>query len=484
MANAWLNALFITKTYWASEYESYPIWNEATKKLEYQEEVKSGVKIDVVNPRNIRLDPYGDQYIIEIVPNVPLHTFVEMGTQNGWTNVQLIKHDLLFNAAPNPDQDTEVQEDRSNHLPVIDLHYVYAKALTDESGRLLCRDICFIIANREYVVDFKYNLGVNGATPYTVHNPMLDVYGRYGRPYISKVRSVIKQYVNMVNLAHDAGVLAGLGTHEIDLDLLEAGMAHTFTSDIEPGKVLAASKGGGTGKLVTSTYSPGTTVQSLLQLVYFYDQQIQNHSYQTEFFDGQNSSRGRKTATEVNTKTQQTNTFFTDIATQIENHSVQPTVEKALYTYLLNMDDDTTKDLSVNISDDAIRGYFTGLSHAERLKDIRDLRIEVKGISGRLQTQNNFSKVLQLLSVMANFGITQGLTATKLIKKAFEVVDDTPDEYFDMEMLEQAEESMAGVPSQGNQPSGTPGSISGGMEQPQAVQARSEVPGTAPPASV
>ena len=472
LANSWLNALFVTKTYWHTERDTYPLWNEETNQLEYDEEIKSRVKIEVIKPRNIRLDPYGDQYIIEICPNIPLHTFMEMGEQNGWINMEAIKRDLLFDAPSGIDDDATDPEEKSKHLPLINLHYVYTKALTDESGDLICKDVCFVIVNKDYVVDFKYNTGVNGATPYTVHNPMLDVYGRYGRPYISKVRSLIKEFVKTVNLAVDAGVLSGLGTHELRRDLLDTGMTHTVTSDIDPGRTLSKR---GEGKLLESTYPPTGVVQSLLQLVYFFDQQIQNHSYQTEFFDGQNTSRGRKTATEVQTKVQQSNTFFTDIATQIENHSVQPTLEKALYTYLLNMDDDTIKDLSVNISDEKVRGYFIGLSYADRLKDIRDLQVEVKGISGRLQVQNNFSKVLQLLSILANFGAVQGIAVTKLIEKGFEVVDDTPDEFFDMELLQQVTQGMSQAPSTQQQPSGVSGQVAGGMDQPPGAQVQRSI---------
>lgn len=479
LSNAWLNALFITKTYWCTEYESYPTWDEPENKLVYESEPVSKVKIDVVNPRNIRLDPYGEQYIIEYCKRIPLHAFLEMGKQNGWINLEPIKLEMLVSPPPSDDEDVDSNTDSSNHLPTVDISYVYSKALTDEAGKLLCKDICFVVVNDDYVVDFKYNTGVNGATPYTVHNPMIDVMGRYGRPYISKLRSLIKQYINAVNLANDAGVLSGLGTHEINRSLLDGGFAHTVTSDIEPGKLYSKN---GDGDLISSSWPNQSSLQGLLQLIYFYDQQIQNHSYQTEFFDGQNTSRGRKTATEVQTKTQQSNTFFTDIATQIENYSVQPTVEKALYTYLLNMDDVTLKDLSANISDETVRGYFNSLSYAERLKDIRELQIEVKGISGRLQTQNNFSKVMQLLSVMANFGVVNGIAVTKLIEKGFEVVDDTPDEFFNMEMLRQLEQASQQPPSQA--PSGTPGQNAQGMEQPPEAQVQRAIADQTPPPGV
>lgn len=111
-----------------------------------------------------------------------------------------------------------------------------------------------------------------------------------------------------------------------------------------------------------------------------------------------------------------------------------------------------------------------------RIRDIRELQIEVRGISGRLQSQNDFNKVIQLLSVLGNFGVTQGLTQTKLIDKAFEVVDNTPDEFFDMDLLRQLQEQLANGQPTGQQPPGVPGSagmdgkVAGGSEQPPDAQ--------------
>lgn len=471
LAYAWTNALYCTKTYWCTDDETYPTLEDG--ELVWNKEPKSRVKIEVVNPRNIRLDPNGDQYIIEHQEDIPFHAFMRMGKKAGWTNLDKVKESMFINEVQDIEQDESIVGTGGKHLPTVDLDYVYTKALTDERGELLCEDIYFVVVNRDYVVDFGYNMGINGGTPYTVHNPMLDVYGRYGRPYISKLRSLIQQYVNVVNLMVDSSILSGLGTHELNRDLLDPGMSHTVTRDVDPGRLLSKR---GEGKLLESTYPPNGIVQSLLQVAYFFDQQIQNHSYQTEFFDGQNTSRGRKTATEVQTKTQQSNTFFTDIATQIENYSVKPTIEKALYTYLINMDDPTTKDLAQTISDESVRGYFLGLSHEERIRDIRELQIEVRGISGRLQSQNDFNKVIQLLSVLGNFGVTQGLTQTKLIDKAFEVVDNTPDEFFDMDLLRQLQEQLANGQPTGGQPptqpgaAGMDGKVAGGSEQPPDAQ--------------
>ena len=464
LSYAWLNALFITKTEYAREVQCYPLLNSETTKLEYQEEVVGRVNIRPVPPRNFRLDPAGDRYQIEIVPDVSLSEFMDMATTNKWANADKIKRELLSPVEQPIDkkQDSIV---KTNHLPTVTLYYVYSQALTNRSGETVLKDCKFILANKEYLLHIDYNDGINGSTPYTVHNPMMDVYGRYGRPYISKVRSLIKQYINCLNLAMDAGVLSALGVHEINSAALANASTHTVTSDIEPGKMVVKTN---EQELIRSTYPPNNTMQAILQMLYVLDQLIQNHSYQSEFFTGQPTAKGRPTLGEVQIKTQQNNTFFTDIATQVENLSLQPTLEKALYTYLIHMDDTSNLRLLENIKDENVKHYLQTLPYADRIADIRQLRIEVKGMSGKIQRQNNFSKVIQLLGVLGNFpGANQALTVGKLIEEGFSVVDSTPDEFYDMDMLNNL---MAATVGQLTQPTpgqpGMNGQVAGGMEQP------------------
>lgn len=464
LSYAWLNALFITKTEYGRETQCYPLLNSETGKLDYTEEIVGRVNIRPVAPRNFRLDPVGDRYEIEIVPDVSLSEFMDMATTNKWANADKIKRELLSPVEQPIDkkQDTIV---KSNHLPTVTLYYVYSQALTDRTGGTILKDCKFILANKEYLLHIDYNDGINGSTPYTVHNPMMDVYGRYGRPYISKVRSLIKQYINCLNLAMDAGVLSALGIHELNQAALSSASAHTVTADLEPGKMMIKTN---EQDLIKSTYPPNNTMQAILQMLYVLDQLIQNHSYQSEFFTGAPTAKGRPTLGEVQIKTQQNNTFFTDIATQVENLSLQPTLEKALYTYLIHMDDTSNLRLLENIKDENVRGYIKTLPYADRIADIRQLQIEVKGMSGKIQRQNNFSKVIQLLGVLGNFpGANQALTVGKLIEQGFSVVDSTPDEFYDMDMLNNL---MAATVGQMTQPTpgqpGMNGMVAGGMEQP------------------
>jgi hypothetical protein len=353
---------------------------------------------------------------------------------------------------------------------------VYSKALTNKLGEVVLKDCEFVVANKEYVMHIDYNKGVNGRTPYTVHNPMLDVYGRYGRPYISKLRSLIKQYTNCLNLAMDAGILSALGIHEINTRVMNAATAHTVSADLEPGKLMLKN---GEEDLIKSTFPPNGSLQSILQMLYMLDQLIQNYSYQSEFFTGQPTAKGRPTLGEVQIKTQQNNTFFTDIGTQVENLSLQPTLEKALFTFLIHMDTPSNLRLLENIKDQNVKGYIESLTYEDRIADIRTLQLEVKGMSGKIQRQNNFSKVIQLLGVLGNFpGANTALATAKLINEGFSVVDSTPDEFYDMDLLRNL--MSANAAEQVPQPTGaTPvggmnGQIAGGMGQPPNQQIAQE----------
>ena len=73
------------------------------------------------------------------------------------------------------------------------------------------------------------------------------------------------------------------------------------------------------------------------------------------------------------------------------------------------------------------------------------MSIEVTGISGKIKRLSNFNKLIQILSVLGNIpGVMSAVRSDQLVKKLFEITDDTPDEVFDMQMLPAlAEQALA-----------------------------------------
>ena len=87
--------------------------------------------------------------------------------------------------------------------------------MTNEQGKILDENVHFIVANKEHVVYYGKNILPKGQFPYVVGFPMKVLKGRYGRGYITKLRSLLSSYVESMNLLLDAFTLNTLGVYEV-----------------------------------------------------------------------------------------------------------------------------------------------------------------------------------------------------------------------------------------------------------------------------
>ena len=420
-----INSVYANKVVFVSEEKTFPVFNEETRVFEMETQTVSRTKILTVHPRHIRLDPNGESYIIESCPDIPLHEYEDMSRQNGWSNIKKVRDEVT---SPDGTHD-------SNYLPMVHLKYVYTKALTGTDGDALLRDVFFVIVNEETVVHVEKNILPDGMFPYVVENPLQSLFGRYGRAYISKIRSLIVNYIESINLLMDAFRLSALGIYEYDTSLASADGAHVFTAQLKPGAFYPKN---GAGQILRGVFNNGLQNSSALQVVFFLDRELQNRSYQNEFFMGQPTAKGRPTLGEVSIKSEETNTFFTDIASYIEDRVIQKVLWLVLVTELIHFDDETKIDLTQGMDDQSAIRRIQSLSFTERMADVRNMTLDVRGVSGKIRRLNSFNRFIQVFSVLGNIpGVLQTMRADQVLAKIFEVIDDTPDEFFNVVQLAQ-----------------------------------------------
>ncbi len=432
MSRSLLNSIFVNKVSRILEERSFPTYDEATKEYGVTRETLAKTVIEAPSPKNIRLDPLGDRYMIEICPAVPLHEFEEMGRLNGWKNIRRVMDAVITHNESVKDERPNSEEE-SPHLRTVNLKILSTKALTDSKGRVVARDVRVYIANNKHVLWVEKNLLPNGMFNCIAVNPMASIFGRYGRAYISKLASLIVSYLEAINLALDGFRISALGIYEYDIEVMSKDTGHFFTAVLEPGRFYPKL---GPNRGINGVFNTSLQSSSALQVVYFLDRELQNKSFQNEFFQGAPTAKGRPTLGEISLKTQESTAFFTDIATHIERNIIAPVLYLTLVTDLIYLDDQRGADLLENISDDTIKGYIKGLNFSERMEDLRNLTIEVTGISGKIKRLSNFNKLVQILNVLGNIpGVLSAIRGDELVKKLFETTDDTPDEVFDMTML-------------------------------------------------
>jgi hypothetical protein len=452
---ALITSPYVCKVTYSLESEQYPTQDSKTGEFGTSEEITGRTRLVPIDPLNIRLDPTGDNYIIE-EQMMDLAEFVELARANSsidnpWRHVDDVRYSLTPQPAiPVTEWATgqPIQgSSRDVYKPRVCLHHVYTKYLTDSAGNVLDTNVHFIVANRKYLIYYDKNLLPNGMFPYVVGFPMKSIAGRYGRGYITKLRSLILSYLESLNLTLDAFLLSSLGIFEYLVDGVPHGFAHIFSAGLTPGRMYPV-KAPNTVRRVYTQDIP----QLSLGIVFQLDKIIQNRSFQNEFFMGQPTVKGRPTASEVGIKSQETSGFFTDIASEIERTIIIPTLNLVLLTELIYMQDTYHVDLTGNIKSLDAYNAIKSMSFTDRINEFKQAKITATGISGRIRRAGAFQRYMQLLNIVGNIPqLANAIDWTKVVKNLFDDLDEAPDELINMALLAQ---------TLGNQP------IEQGQEQP------------------
>jgi len=424
-----VQAVMAHKIVYAKRQDFIPVFDQEKERwTTLKPETRGEIQVVTIDPKNIRLDPYGDEFIIEICPRVPLHEFKMLARVNKWVNTKQVL-------------ETVEQQLKHNALPTVTLKYVYTKCLLSPSGKELSPYIHFIVVNDAYVVHLENYILPNGDFPYSVANPMMDISGRYGRSYVSKIHDLVTHYVGFTNLMLDSAYLSALGVHEYDAEVATSDTAHSATSGITPGKMYTKH---GSTPMLHSSFPPSNLTSSLLQVGFFLDRELQNKGWVNEFFSGQATSKGRPTLGEVNLKTQESTAFFTDMGAHVESTKISEDFRLILTTRLMHMH--SHKDDFKRFIEPAppeVKEVLNSLTVEDIRADLVDMRVEVTGVSGKIQRMANFNRYLQIWQVIGNMPLVQASTLfTKLIRKLFEILDDRPEEIVDMADLEQLQTMM------------------------------------------
>tara|TARA_Y100001963_G_scaffold155271_1_gene245974 strand:- start:478 stop:2043 length:1566 start_codon:yes stop_codon:yes gene_type:complete len=442
-----LTAPYYTKIKFAYDEQTYPFYNEKTGKMDEQTDLISNTNITAVNPFNIKLDPTGEQYMIES-KEVSLADFQKLARVNNWTNVNKVLREMY-----------KYGEEDQNHIAKVRLDYVYAKYISDKQGRVLDTNVHFIIAGPDIVVYYGKNHLPNGQFPYIVGFPMKVLEGRYGRGYITKLRSLLSSYVESMNLLLDAFRISTLGVYELVTTNVESGKAHLFGS-VVPGRLYPVTAPNTINQVYNQSLNPNAT-----NLLFVLDRLIQNRSFQNEFFQGQPTAKGRPTASEISQKTQETASFFTDIASEIERSIVEPSLELILHTELIHLDDEThVPFFGEDDTDNPVRHLFS-LSFNERMQIVKEARINVRGISGKVMKMTNFNKLMQIINVIGNMPqVAQALNPVKFVQRIFESFDESPDDLLNMDMLQKQADLVQQQMDAAQQPGAEMGGVPVGPE--------------------
>lgn len=106
-----------------------------------------------------------------------------------------------------------------------------------------------------------------------------------------------------------------------------------------------------------------------------------------------------------------------------------------------------------------------GLSFNERMDIIREARITVRGISGKVLKMTNFNKLMQIVNVIGNMPqVAAAIDPIKFVERIFESFDELPEDILNMDMLRQQQEQTTNPMQQQQNPMANPTQANGQPE--------------------
>lgn len=441
MFNAGLEKGFITsivpfKVFY--EIDNMPIMEQDRETNEWTEsnELIGKIRLKRVDPWNIRLDPTedSDNYIMEII-EVPLHEFRDLADENDWDMEEVQRAiDKKKNSNPIIDPNTGAYNYEA-FSPMICLRDCYARVVYDINGDEIADNIRFIVADDEFIVDTEKNRRPGGTFPYVVGRPLTGQTGKYGRGYLAKLAPLILSYIETVDLQMAQFRLAAWGMWAYDPSDIERRASHEFKAIVRPGAWYPVSDPSKIQNIYSNStgYQMGAGMQNLLDFL------LQTLSYQNEFVQARPTTKGRPTASEIRMKMNEAQSFFNDIAIELEDQIIAPLTKLVLLTAFTFWNDNNFIDKQNMVTDPQRLSALEGMNFIDRIKLIINGQIKARGMSGRIRRAAMFDKLALLFEIGAQYPpLLQSIPPAKIAKAFFESVGESAKEWVDEDLLEQA----------------------------------------------
>lgn len=277
----------------------------------------------------------------------------------------------------------------------------YWGPIYDKQGRLVHKNRWVILFNRkELALMDKYPFW-HGGDPFAVTNLLRVPFSPYGKmlyQHVGPLNYAITEFLCMMLDAQKFGTLKGIG---VDTGLMED--MEELADGLYPGIVLST-----TGPQAIQELNFKGVDSMSMQVFGELMQNHQNYSAVNEFISGAPSTRGRATATEVSTKTQQSGGFFDAISGDVEEFGFVPLIEKCWWNMLQYFDGWDQPYMAALIQKHGLPAGILGSNAVERYKLLKQpFRFHVTGLSNALRRAEQTEKLLRLLEVLGNMPIFQ-----------------------------------------------------------------------------
>lgn len=294
----------------------------------------------------------------------------------------------------------------------------YWGPIYDKQGRLRYKNRWVIIFNRKELGLMDPYPFWHGGDPYSVSNLIRVPFSPYGKmlyQHAGPLNIAITELMCMILDSEKYGTLKGFG---IDTGLLED--VDEIADGLFPGITLST-LGPNAIQQLDFKGAGQLSLQVLGELI----QGHQNATGINEFLTGQASTRGRATATEVQTKGQQSAGFFDSLSGEVEEYGLEPLIEKCWWNMLQFFDQWDAPYMQALAAKWAIPIEVLGRNAVERYKIMHQpFKFHVVGLSAMLRRAEMQEKLLRLLEILGNRpDLNQMTNVPKLFERIMEAFE-------------------------------------------------------------
>lgn len=402
--------------------------------IEARKYKKLKIRIDVIDPYKIHLDPTGqNKFKIQDI-EMDLYDLVTLAEDksNGFDKAEVAKIQESFTAQM-ADTTTSTEEDRSGNMPGSNNERRARTVFVQEywgdvwstDGKLVARNVTFAIANKKYLIKKPvYNKSPDGCDPYVVSPVIRKPFSVWHQGFAEVVGGLQMMMTELANLMMDANLFASAKAFEVDIDQVYDPLE--FTQGIVPGKTFKKRGGGFSTAPMIREIQIGTIAQQSLPIYQQVDREFQNGIGLNEFaMPAGRSSGSRTTATEVLEKSQSATTFMEEVAKTVEENVMEPLLNKIFHyvtEYLVSFDDPLILELFG--SDLASR-----LAVFMRNKAFRDamhkapIKFKARGLSASVGKLRELEKLAQLSKIIGPYPeLQKKIDPDKVMRKAMEAM--------------------------------------------------------------
>lgn len=354
------------------------------------------VGVDLVDPRSLYFDPTGRNLYRIATFFIDKHELQGLASSSDKYDKEQI--DLLQSAVAEEERVSQERiaahgKDTTSPRQTIRIDE-YLCDLVDHQGNLVYENHLFIVANDRWLIRGPEKNPFKHGMDWIVFSPAVSVpFSVYGKTYMEDWAGMARAFTELTNMIIDAVYTNSMNAYVGRPNALEDPVQ--MEEGIHPSKIFYADE----NEDIRNILNPlelGNLPAEAITLWQAFKKELQEGALFSEIALGQLSS-GEKTATEIAESQQGSATTLQSIAKNIETNLLEPILNLVWKTGLENM---SKKDKNL----ERLLGPEAFAMFLKRKNEFieRDLTFRVQAISGLIERNEKFRKIMQLLQIVGS----------------------------------------------------------------------------------